>query len=755
MTASASSGVGVASVQFQLDGANLGAAVTSSPYSVSWNTITASNASHTLTAIATDTAGNKTTSTAVTVTVSNAAGPVGFWTFDTSGISGNTFLDSSGNGNNAVCTAVTSVAGVVNQAGAFNGTSSSCSVSTDTSMLLANNVSLYVWVHTTNASRYESLISTYNASGSESNYLLRTTPSGTLSLKIGGTNMTGGNSFEALDSRKINDGKWHQVAAVLQIGTGVTFYVDGVAAPLVAANIVARASAFLLTFGTTSWTPYGNDFTGDMDQLRIYNRALAASEVAGLYSADGGGTVPAPPTVSLTAPANNATVSGTVTVSANASAGLGVANVQFQLDGASLGSPVAASPYSVSWNTTSIYNGTHTLTAVVTDTGGNTATSAAVTVTVNNSGGSGPTIPAGAVGYWSFDTSDVSGNTYLDLSGNGATAVCTAVTSVTGVVNQAAAFNGKSSNCTVSADTSMLLTGSLSLSLWVHTTNSSRYEALLSTYDASGSEYNYLLRTTSAGVIDLRIGGHSMSTGGSFDAVDSRKINDGNWHHVAAVIQIGMGVTIYIDGVASSLFPANIVAGAYATPLNSASTPGPRTAITSPETWMRRGSTILRSRPRKWPLWRNSSRRRIADVADRQISIEAQRRGTMIYSVTTMRSILFAGLVVSALASGPLRGQVLAAISGNVEDVSGAPVAGAAVTVQNLETGAARVLVTDALGNYHVPSVPLGPQSVKIEKPGFKTVLRTGIRLETGQEAVVDITLEPRTSRSTAAASMT
>lgn len=119
----------------------------------------------------------------------------------------------------------------------------------------------------------------------------------------------------------------------------------------------------------------------------------------------------------------------------------------------------------------------------------------------------------------------------------------------------------------------------------------------------------------------------------------------------------------------------------------------------------------------------------------------------MIYSVTTMRSILFAGLVVSALASGPLRGQVLAAISGNVEDVSGAPVAGAAVTVQNLETGAARVLVTDALGNYHVPSVPLGPQSVKIEKPGFKTVLRTGIRLETGQEAVVDITLEPRTSR--------
>src|SRR5262249_38243041 len=59
-----------------------------------------------------------------------------------------------------------------------------------------------------------------------------------------------------------------------------------------------------------------------------------------------------PPAVSLTSPAAGATVSGTVTVSANASDNIAVAGVQFQVDGVNLGSPDTAAPYSVSWDTT-------------------------------------------------------------------------------------------------------------------------------------------------------------------------------------------------------------------------------------------------------------------------------------------------------------------------------------------------------------------------------------------------------------------
>ena len=59
-------------MQFKVDGTNVGAEDTTAPYSISWNTTTAGNGSHGLTAVARDAAGNTTTSTIVTVTVSNA-----------------------------------------------------------------------------------------------------------------------------------------------------------------------------------------------------------------------------------------------------------------------------------------------------------------------------------------------------------------------------------------------------------------------------------------------------------------------------------------------------------------------------------------------------------------------------------------------------------------------------------------------------------------------------------------------------------
>ena len=91
-----------------------------------------------------------------------------------------------------------------------------------------------------------------------------------------------------------------------------------------------------------------------------------------------------PPTVSITAPAPGATVSGAVSVTANASSSIGIASVQFQVDASSVGSPVTAAPYSYSLDTTTLANGSHTLTAVAKDTAGNSTTSAGVIVTVSN-----------------------------------------------------------------------------------------------------------------------------------------------------------------------------------------------------------------------------------------------------------------------------------------------------------------------------------------------------------------------------------
>src|SRR5439155_22445899 len=79
-----------------------------------------------------------------------------------------------------------------------------------------------------------------------------------------------------------------------------------------------------------------------------------------------------------------ATVAGTVAASANATADVGVVGIQFKLDGVKLGPELTRAPYSVPWNTATASNTSHSLTAVARDAAGNTATAAAVSVTVAN-----------------------------------------------------------------------------------------------------------------------------------------------------------------------------------------------------------------------------------------------------------------------------------------------------------------------------------------------------------------------------------
>ena len=88
------------------------------------------------------------------------------------------------------------------------------------------------------------------------------------------------------------------------------------------------------------------------------------------------------PTVSITSPASGATVTGNVTITANASdATSGVASVSFFVDGSSIGTD-PNSPYSAVWNTAGVTPGSHILQARALDRAGNQGLSANVTVTV-------------------------------------------------------------------------------------------------------------------------------------------------------------------------------------------------------------------------------------------------------------------------------------------------------------------------------------------------------------------------------------
>src|SRR5207302_9751089 len=163
---------------------------------------------------------------------------------------------------------------------------------------------------------------------------------------------------------------------------------------------------------TTSTTFFSN--TG-LSPSTTYSYAVAAFDAAGNLSAQSGPasatTLAAadttPPTVSITAPINGATIKGTVTVSANASDNVGVVGVQFfGDDGKALAPEVTTAPYSISVDTTTTNDGPHTLTAVARDAAGNRTTSDPVTVTVANNAPPPPPPPPG--GTTRFEETDPS-----------------------------------------------------------------------------------------------------------------------------------------------------------------------------------------------------------------------------------------------------------------------------------------------------------------------------------------------------------
>jgi hypothetical protein len=82
-------------------------------------------------------------------------------------------------------------------------------------------------------------------------------------------------------------------------------------------------------------------------------------------------------------------------------------------------------------------------------------------------------------------------------------------------------------------------------------------------------------------------------------------------------------------------------------------------------------------------------------------------------------------------------------ILGTITDANGGAIAGATVTILDVQRGTSRPLTTDETGAYNAPNLTPGAYRVRAEFKGFKTTERQNVVLEVGQELRVDITLQP------------
>ena len=494
--ASASDNVGVTSVQFRLDGVALGAADTTAPYSVSWNTTTAADGAHTLTAEARDAANNLATAT-VNVLVQNTpvsssphyvdfdgaddyvsvadAPPLSFGTggadlpltiemwMRTDAIGKHQLIGKWGESTNQEyrvqiaqgtirvdlrdqsANAMASVftnglpAGMVGAwhhlAVVYDGRGGATA---------ANGITVYIdglpfSVTRINSAAYVAMenlaapveIAREGPSWNQYNGALdeirlwnvartQSQVQAGMPIELTGTE-TGLVAYwrfnESAGTTTADDSPFNHLATLL---AGVTRLAGGPLAPDTTAPTISNiatsnltASGVTITFTTseaaTGWVSYSA--TGACPCTDVFSAAVGTSHsvtLSGLtantlytYQAkarDGANnqqtasamtfrTLVAsadtqPPVVSFTSPAAG-TVVGTIAVQASASDNVGVASVQFRVDGVALGAADTVAPYTASWNTTTVADGAHTLTAEARDAANNVAT-ASVTVIVQN-----------------------------------------------------------------------------------------------------------------------------------------------------------------------------------------------------------------------------------------------------------------------------------------------------------------------------------------------------------------------------------
>jgi hypothetical protein len=293
---------------------------------------------------------------------------------------------------------------------------------------------------------------------------------------------------------------------------------------LVANVTTASFADTLLSAGTYSYRVTARDAAGNMSTPSAEAAATATSDTT-------------PPAAAITSPSPGATVSGTTTVTANAGDNVAVASVQFTLDGSALGAADSTLPYQVSWNTTSATNGAHTLTAVATDTAGNSTTSAQVSVTVSNAA----PLPAGLVGAWSFNAG--SGSTAADASGRGNTGTLIGPTWTTaGRFGGALTFDGVNDRVDVRDTPSLDLTQAVTIEAWVQPSTNSGWRSLVVKERAGGRAYSlYASDGSGRPASYLRLKSEIGLT-----APTALPLN--TWSHVATTYD-GATHRLYINGV--------------------------------------------------------------------------------------------------------------------------------------------------------------------------------------------------------------
>ncbi len=218
------------------------------------------------------------------------SGLVGEWGFDEDVSStSTTTYDTSGNGNNGTLinspARASSTCRIANCL-SFNGLNNYMTVADPPSGVLdpTSAYSVSFWMKSTSTATYAFMISKSNG-GSGGGYEMFFSGGG--KVRFSSCDLAGSCSgyFDIATPLSYNDGSWHFVVGTAMTSSTANIYVDGVSVSqsgtVTQSNI---ANAYPLIIGGRG-TAGGSPYSGILDDVRVYNRALSSSEISQVYKA--------------------------------------------------------------------------------------------------------------------------------------------------------------------------------------------------------------------------------------------------------------------------------------------------------------------------------------------------------------------------------------------------------------------------------------------------------------------------------------
>ncbi len=213
-----------------------------------------------------------------------AIAPIWYGSGDDTGLVGrwsceNDFKDSSGQGNHGTQSGgVTITRGAKGRACGFDGGNDLINIS-DSNSLDVSNMTISAWVKVANLNSYRMIVTKAVGTGSaSSNFELR------LQVGTGKVEFVGNGGIGTISTNSLTMNQWYHVVGTFN-GTHAAAYINGVLDGTPVSTTITTNSRPVYIGERDDLSAYGNyKFNGSIDEVRIYNRSLSATEISALYN---------------------------------------------------------------------------------------------------------------------------------------------------------------------------------------------------------------------------------------------------------------------------------------------------------------------------------------------------------------------------------------------------------------------------------------------------------------------------------------